>query len=125
MARVDHPNLVHLYAVERDGAVPCIVMKYLAGRRLSAFLRDKRRMTLEEVLPLVVQIGGALSALHASGFIHRDLKPVNVMVASDGFATLLDFGLMRSMDTSKTRPGTILGTPHYSTRTFPERCPTC
>ena len=113
MARVDHPNLVHLYAVERDGAVPCIVMKYIEGRRLSTLFRDKRRMTLEEVLPLIVQIGGALSALHARGFIHRDLKPGNVMVAPDGYATLLDFGLMRSMDTSMTRPGTILGTPHY------------
>lgn len=113
MARVDHPNLVHLYAVERDGAVPCIVMKYIEGRRLTTVFREKRRLTLAEVLPLVVQIGGALSALHARGFIHRDLKPGNVMVASDGFATLLDFGLMRAMDTSMTRPGTILGTPHY------------
>ncbi|MBL8919640.1 MAG: serine/threonine protein kinase [Myxococcaceae bacterium] len=113
MACVDHPNLVHLYAVERDGPMPCIVMKYVEGRRLSTLFREKRRMTVSEVLPLVVQIGGALSALHAQGFIHRDLKPGNVMVAPDGFATLLDFGLMRPMDTSMTRPGTILGTPHY------------
>jgi serine/threonine-protein kinase len=113
MARVDHPNLVHLYAVERDGQMPCIVMKYVEGRRLSTMFREKRRMTVAEVLPLVVQIGGALSALHAQGFIHRDLKPGNVMLAPDGFATLLDFGLMRSMNTSMTRPGTILGTPHY------------
>jgi eukaryotic-like serine/threonine-protein kinase len=113
MARVDHPNLVHLYAVERDGPVPCIVMKYVAGRRLSQLLREKKRLPLPELLPLVVQIGGALSALHAQGFIHRDLKPGNVIVAPDGFATLLDFGLLRPMDTSLTRPGTILGTPHY------------
>ncbi len=113
MARVDHPNLVHLYAVERDGTVPCIVMKYVEGRRLTTLFREKRRMALTEVLPLVVQIGSALSALHSKGLIHRDLKPGNVMVAPDGFATLLDFGLMRSMNTSMTRPGTILGTPHY------------
>lgn len=113
MARVDHPNLVHLYAVERDGTVPCIVMKYVEGRRLTTLFREKRRMALTEVLPLVVQIGSALSALHAKGLIHRDLKPGNVMVAPDGFATLLDFGLMRAMNTSMTRPGTILGTPHY------------
>jgi serine/threonine protein kinase len=113
MARCDHPNLVHLYAVERDGDVPCIVMKYVPGRRLSALFRDKGLFTLTEALPLVVQIGSALSALHAQGFVHRDLKPGNVMVAEDGFATLLDFGLMRSSNTSLTRPGTILGTPHY------------
>ncbi|MDX2015123.1 MAG: protein kinase [Myxococcaceae bacterium] len=113
MARIDHPNLVHLYAVERDGPVPCIVMKYVDGRRLSQVLREKKRLALPEVLALAVQIGGALSALHAQGFIHRDLKPGNVIVAPDGFATLLDFGLLRSMDTSLTRPGTILGTPHY------------
>ncbi len=113
MAQVDHPNLVHLYAVERDGAVPCIVMKYVEGRRLSTLFREKRRLPLAEVLPLVVQIGSALSALHAKGFIHRDLKPGNVIVAPDGFATVLDFGLMRAMNTSMTRPGVILGTPHY------------
>ena len=113
MARIDHPNLVHLYAVERDGPVPCIVMKYVEGRRLSQVLREKKRLPLTEVLSLTVQIGGALSALHAQGFIHRDLKPGNVIVAADGFATLLDFGLLRPMNTSLTRPGTILGTPHY------------
>lgn len=113
MARVDHPNLVHLYAVERDGPVPCIVMKYVEGRRLTTLLRERRRFTVAEALPLVVQIGSALSALHAQGFIHRDLKPGNVMLAADGFATLLDFGLMRAMNTNLTRPGTILGTPHY------------
>jgi serine/threonine protein kinase len=113
MARIDHPNLVHLYAVERDGVVPCIVMKYVEGRRLSQVVREKKRLPIAEVLPLVVQIGGALSALHAQGFIHRDLKPGNVMLAPDGFATLLDFGLLRRMNTNLTRPGTILGTPHY------------
>lgn len=113
MAQIDHPNLVHLYAVERDGPVPCIVMKYVEGRRLSTLFREKRRLPLAEVLPIVVQIGSALSALHAKGFIHRDLKPGNVIVASDGFATLLDVGLMRPIDTRMTRPGIILGTPHY------------
>lgn len=113
MAMVDHPNLVHLYAVERDGPIPCIVMKYVEGRRLSSLFRERRRMPLAEVLSLAVQVGGALSALHAQRFVHRDLKPGNVIVAPDGFATLLDVGLMRAMNTSTTRPGVVLGTPHY------------
>jgi serine/threonine protein kinase len=113
MARIEHPNLAHLYGVERDGTVPFLVMRYVSGRPLSRLMKDKKALPLTEALPLVVQMAAALSALHARGYVHRDLKPGNVMVSEDGHVTLLDFGLTRSHNPNLTRPGVALGSPQY------------
>ncbi|MCA2979771.1 MAG: protein kinase [Myxococcaceae bacterium] len=113
MARIEHPNLAHLYGVERDGLVPFMVMRYVSGRPLSKVMESEGAMSLERALPLVVQVAAALSALHARGYVHRDLKPGNVMVADDGHVTLLDFGLTRSFSPNLTQPGIALGSPLY------------
>ncbi|MBE2253302.1 MAG: serine/threonine protein kinase, partial [Myxococcus sp.] len=113
MARVDHPNLAHLLSVERDGSVPFLVMKYVNGRPLSRLMKEQPVRSLAETLPLVVQMAAALSGLHQHGYVHRDLKPGNVMVADDGHVTLLDFGLTRTHDPNLTRPGIALGSPQY------------
>jgi serine/threonine protein kinase len=113
MARIEHPNLAHLYGVERDGSVPFLVMRYVSGRPLSRLMKDKKALLLPEALPLVVQMAAALSALHARGYVHRDLKPGNVMVSEDGHVTLLDFGLTRTHNPNLTRPGVALGSPQY------------
>ncbi|MBL8917961.1 MAG: serine/threonine protein kinase [Myxococcaceae bacterium] len=113
MARVDHPNLVTLFGVERDGEVPFLVMKYVTGRTLAKLIRDQVKVPLSEAMPLIRQMGAALTALHTRGYVHRDLKPGNVMVSDEGHVTLLDFGLIRSVDTGLTRPGVALGSPFY------------
>lgn len=113
MARVDHPNLVTLYGVERDGEVPFLVMKYVTGRTLAKLIRDQVKVPLTEAMPLIRQMAAALTALHTRGYVHRDLKPGNVMVSDEGHVTLLDFGLIRSVDTGLTRPGVALGSPFY------------
>jgi len=113
MAKVDHPNLVALYGVEREGTVPFLVMKFLKGRALSRVMKDQKVLPLEQVLPLVVQMAAALSALHVRGYVHRDLKPGNVIVADDGHVTVLDFGLTRTAERGLTRPGVALGSPQY------------
>lgn len=113
MGQVEHPNLAALFGVEREGAVPFLVMKYVKGKPLSRVMKERQRFTLDQALPLVVQMAAALSALHARGFVHRDLKPGNVIVSDEGVVTLLDFGLTRATDGALTRPGVALGSPQY------------
>lgn len=113
MAKVDHPNLVTLYGVERDGEVPFLVMKHVTGRTLAKLIKDRTKLSLTEAMPLIKQMTAALTALHSQGYVHRDLKPGNVIVSDEGHVTLLDFGLIRSHDTGLTRPGVALGSPFY------------
>ncbi|MCU0697480.1 MAG: protein kinase [Myxococcaceae bacterium] len=113
MAQVEHPHLVALYAAELDGDVPFLVMNVARGRPLARLMKERGALPLAEALPLVRQIVSALSALHARGLVHRDLKPGNVMVSTTGHVMLLDFGLTRSHETLITRPGTTVGSPHY------------
>jgi serine/threonine protein kinase len=112
MAQVEHPNLVTLYGVEHQGPTPFLVMKFVPGRPLARIKRGGP-LPLVEVMPLVVQIAAALAALHARGFVHRDLKPGNVMVDDDGHVTVLDFGLTRTSAPNLTKPGITLGSPQY------------
>ncbi len=113
MARIEHPNLAGLHGVEREGTIPFLVMKYVRGRPLTRVMKEKKTFALEEVLPLVVQMAAALGALHARGYVHRDLKPGNVIVSDEGHVTLLDFGLTRTHNPNLTRPGVALGSPQY------------
>ena len=114
MAKVDHPNLVTLYGVERDGEVPFLVMKYVAGRTLARLIKERGFLPLHEAMPLVKQLTAALTTLHSQGYIHRDFKPGNVIVSDDGHVTVLDFGLIRSrVDSGLTRPGMAIGSPFY------------
>jgi eukaryotic-like serine/threonine-protein kinase len=114
MAKVDHPNLVTLYGVERDGEVPFLVMKYVAGRTLARLIKERGFLPLHEAMPLIKQLTAALTTLHSQGYIHRDFKPGNVIVSDDGHVTVLDFGLIRSrVDNGLTRPGMAIGSPFY------------
>lgn len=113
MAKVDHPNLVTLYGVEREGDVPFLVMKFVTGRTLAKLIKDQGKLTLAEVMPLLTQVVSALTALHSQGYVHRDLKPGNIMVSDDGAVTLLDFGLIRTRGQDLTQPGMALGSPFY------------
>jgi serine/threonine protein kinase len=113
MAKVDHPNLVTLYGVERDGEIPFLVMKHVTGRTLANVIEERTKLSLNEAMPLIKQMTAALVALHVHGYVHRDLKPGNVIVSEEGHVTLLDFGLIRSHDNALTQPGVALGSPFY------------
>lgn len=108
-ARLNHPNVCAVYAVEEIDGLPLIVMEYLDGRLLSQVIAES--LGREQALALAEQIAAGLAAAHARQVIHGDLKPGNVMVTSQGIAKILDFGLAKSQTqplapaaASETRP---------------------
>jgi serine/threonine protein kinase/Tol biopolymer transport system component len=118
-----HPNIVTLYDVVTDNGSDFIVMEYVAGELLAAKIARKE-LRLPQILKLGAQIADALGCAHAAGIVHRDLKPQNIMVAADGTAKVLDFGLAKlqpavvSSDEAtatvvKTGDGLVIGTMGY------------
>lgn len=114
-AKLDHPNIVPIYDVGRTGDRPFIVMKRLEGDTLAGLLRHKGGLTADESLKLLRQLAAGLDYIHASGFIHRDIKAGNIFVSPEGHATILDFGILRAArgHEALTRTGVVMGTPHY------------
>ncbi|MDC0720390.1 serine/threonine-protein kinase [Nannocystis bainbridge] len=103
MAKLAHPNIARVYEVgEFEGRV-YIVMEYIQGETLRAWLR-RGPHPWREVLAILLQAGRGLAAAHAVGLVHRDFKPDNVMVAEDGFVRVLDFGLARAVEAADVAP---------------------
>lgn len=90
-AKLNHPNICTIYAVEREDGLPLVAMELLAGRPLRDLLDIG--LTHERALALAGQIASGLAAAHAQGVVHGDLKPANIMVTSDDVPKVLDFGL--------------------------------
>jgi serine/threonine protein kinase len=113
-AAVRHENVIAIYAVE-DQPIPYIVMDYIAGRTLQQKLEATGPLELRDVLRIGRQIAVGLTAAHAMGLIHRDIKPGNVLL-EDGVehVKITDFGLARAADDAIiTQSGFIAGTPMY------------
>ncbi|MGE0460701.1 MAG: protein kinase [Vicinamibacterales bacterium] len=125
---LNHPNIVTVYDVGRDGDISYIAMEFVEGRTLRAMLTDGP-LPLTIVLQISSQVAKALAKAHDAGIVHRDLKPDNVMVTEDGYAKLLDFGLAKLAPSTKapiaaledvtappaplTSPGVVFGTVAY------------
>src|SRR5262245_57645156 len=92
--RLTHPNIAAVYDVLDVDAHPYIVMEYVEGENLSTTL-VRGPLGIERALDLGLQIADALTAAHARGVIHRDLKPGNISVTPDGIAKVLDFGIAK------------------------------
>jgi Tol biopolymer transport system component len=128
LASLNHPNVAQIYGIEQSGETRCIVMELVAGETLQARLR-RGPIPVEESLTIAKQIAEALEAAHEQGVIHRDLKPGNVMLTTDGKVKVLDFGLAKAYDTNPssasladsptmtgmapTNAGVLLGTAAY------------
>jgi hypothetical protein len=114
-ARLNHPNIVVVHDLGEDAGRLYIVMEFLEGEDLKHLIQQRRSLSLEEKLGLMVQVCDGLHYAHENGVIHRDVKPGNIFVLRNGRVKILDFGLARIMeaDSGLTRSGLILGTLRY------------
>ena len=119
--RLNHPNLVslHDFGATPDGTL-YMVMEYCPGTVLSVLLKERKALPAPLAVDITVQIAQALTAAHAKGFVHRDLKPDNVMLMESRpgkyHAKLLDFGIAKNLDEEVnrlTQAGMVFGTPEY------------
>ena len=123
MAQLSHPNVVAVYDVDDDGDALALIMEYVPGMTLSAWLR-RTEPSWSQIVRRFVDAGRGIAAAHRAGVLHRDFKPANVLVSEDGGTKVTDFGLAKatprpeepvSTITSPERVGTgfVMGTPRY------------
>ena len=114
IAQLEHPNIVPLYASGIDEGIPWMALRLLTHGTLQERL-EAGGLSIDEGLQLFAQVARALDHAHAQGVLHRDLKPQNVLLGSDGSAYLADFGIARilSAGSTLTLTGMMLGTPSY------------
>ena len=112
--RLDHPNIVKGLDLGDLEGVLYFEMEFVDGKSLKTVLRERGRLEEDEVLEYGLQVARALDHAYRHGVVHRDIKPGNLMLARDGTLKLADLGLARRPDDSSvTRDGVTLGTPHY------------
>ncbi|MHC6594401.1 Stk1 family PASTA domain-containing Ser/Thr kinase [Arthrobacter sp. C152] len=111
-ARLSHPHVVGVLDQGTDGHTAYLVMEYIKGHTLRDVIRDRGALPPRLALALIDPVIEGLGAAHAAGFIHRDVKPENVLIADDGRIKIGDFGLARAV-TSSTSSGALIGTVAY------------
>ena len=113
VASLNHPNIVTLYDFVESETGYFLIMEYLKGLTLSEIISRKARFTEEECLAVGLEVCLALEYAHAHEVIHRDIKPQNLILGSDGRIKVTDFGIARLKSSELTREGEILGTLAY------------
>ena len=119
-AKVEHPNLAGLLTAGREGEFYFLVQRYIEGQTLKSRIEAATRLDEASVVRLLRQVAAGLSAVHALGIVHRDVKPANIILATSGEAVLTDFGLARAAGWSDiSSQSGMVGTPFYMS---PEQC---
>jgi eukaryotic-like serine/threonine-protein kinase len=114
VARLSHQNVVAVFDQGSDGPFLYLAMEYVPGRTLKEVLRDSGRFSPATALEIMTGVLDGLAAAHASGIVHRDVKPENVLLTADGRIKVADFGLARAQSAAgHTRAGLLIGTVSY------------
>lgn len=119
LARFSHPNIVIVHDSGEEHGLLYIIMEYVPGGNLRDYMRQS--LSLTEVTRIIREVSGALTYAHERGVIHRDVKPVNVLMDTNRRAVLSDFGIAKVLESSvaASRSGAGVGTPEYMS---PEQC---
>jgi tRNA A-37 threonylcarbamoyl transferase component Bud32 len=116
-AGLNHPNIVAVYDSFAHDGNPVVVMQYVQGRSLRDLLDKKKRLTPSLTIMMGASIAAALDATHRHGYVHRDVKPGNILVRPDGHFLLADFGIAKTMNTPEgedlTNDNIMMGTAKY------------
>ena len=114
VASLSHTNIVSIHDVGREDVVHYLVMEYIKGDNLKNIIRQKGRLDPEEAVRIAAQVCEALDHAHANNIVHRDVKPHNILITTEGRAKLTDFGIaMEATSGTITRTDTIMGSVHY------------
>jgi eukaryotic-like serine/threonine-protein kinase len=115
MARLQHPNVVQVYAADSVSGVNYAAIEFIDGRSMQNWMNDLKQLNVGDAIHVVLVCADALKHAHDQNMIHRDIKPDNILVTSKGVVKVADFGLAKALDedVSMTQSGTGLGTPLY------------
>ena len=111
---LSHPNIVEMYDVGEDQGKYYIVMEYVEGKTLKNLIKKRGKLTLDEVIDIMLQLTSAVACAHSSYIIHRDIKPQNVLIKEDGTVKITDFGIAMALNSNElTQTNSVMGSVHY------------
>ena len=113
IAVLSHPNIVKIYDMGFSEKLQYIVMEYIEGITLKTYIEKKGRLTFKEAVSIAIQVGRGIEAAHNKNIVHRDIKPQNIMISTEGKVKVMDFGIARAA-TSNTIHSDVMGSVHYS-----------
>ena len=112
-AGLEHPNIVNIYDVGSENGMHYIVMEYVEGITLKTYIEKKGQLTFKETVSIAIQVARGIEAAHNKGIIHRDIKPQNIIISTEGKVKVTDFGIARAAS-SNTISADVMGSVHYA-----------
>ena len=111
---LSHPNIVEMYDVGEDDGQYYIVMEYVDGKTLKQILKSRGHLSITEVVDIMLQLTDGMAHAHDAYIIHRDIKPQNIMILSNGMIKITDFGVATALNSTQlTQTNSVMGTVHY------------
>ena len=112
-AGLEHPNIVNIYDVGSERGMHYIVMEFVEGVTLKTYIEKKGQLSFKEAVSIAIQVGRGIEAAHSKGIVHRDIKPQNIIISTEGKVKVTDFGIARAA-TANTINSDVMGSVHYS-----------